>query len=62
MAAEAGSVPVTVWGVAEDLDLLQRHRNLGIARVVVSLPSARASEVLPILDRLAELIERVSHK
>jgi probable F420-dependent oxidoreductase len=66
MAAEAGrepgSVPVTVWGVAEDLDLLQRHRDLGIARVVVSLPSARAGAVLPILDRWAELIERVSYK
>jgi len=66
MAAEAGrepgSVPVTVWGVAEDLDLLQRHRDLGIARVVVNLPSARAGEVLPILDRWAELIERVSYK
>ena len=66
MAAEAGrepgSVPVTVWGVAEDLDLLQRHRDLGIARVAVNLPSARAGEVLPILDRWAELIERVSYK
>jgi probable F420-dependent oxidoreductase len=66
MAAEAGrepgSVPVTVWGVAEDLDLLQRHRDLGIALVVVSLPSARAGAVLPILDRWAELIERVSYK
>jgi len=66
MAAEAGreldSVPVTVWGVAEDLDLLKRHRDLGIARVVVSLPSAPAGEVLPILDRWAELIERLGNK
>jgi len=29
---------------------------------VVNLPSARAGEVLPILDRWAELIERVSYK
>jgi probable F420-dependent oxidoreductase len=56
---EPGSVPVTVWGVAEDLDLLKHHRDLGIARVVVSLPSAPTGEVLPILDRWAELIERV---
>jgi probable F420-dependent oxidoreductase len=63
MAAEAGrdpgSVPVTVWGVGEDLDRLKRHRDLRIARVVVSLPSAPAGEVLPILDRWAELTERV---
>jgi probable F420-dependent oxidoreductase len=63
MAADAGrapeSVPVTVWGVAADLGRLQRHRDLGVARVVVSLPSAGADEVLPLLDRWAELKERV---
>src|SRR5262252_1321194 len=59
MAAEAGrapeSVPVTVWGVAEDSDRLRRHRDLGVARVVVSLPSAGLGEVLPIVDCWAEL-------
>jgi hypothetical protein len=60
MAAEAGrdpaSVPVTIFGAPEDLDRLQRYRDLGIARMVVSLPSAQADEILPILDRWAELI------
>jgi probable F420-dependent oxidoreductase len=56
---DPGSVPVTVWGVAEDLDRLKRHRDLDVARVVVSLPSAPADEALPILDRWAELIQRV---
>jgi probable F420-dependent oxidoreductase len=62
MAAEAGrdlaGVPVTVWGVAEDPDRLQRCRDLGIARVVVGLPSAPGDQVLPILDRWAALISR----
>jgi probable F420-dependent oxidoreductase len=62
MAAEAGrdvdTVPITVWGVSEDLDRLKRHRDLGIARLVVDLPSARADEILPILDRWGELISR----
>jgi len=56
---EPASVPVTVWGVPEGLDQLKRYRDLGIARVVVSLPSAQANEVLPILDRWAEVMERV---
>jgi len=60
MAAEAGrdlaSVPATVWGIAEDRYWLRRYRDLGIARVVVSLPSARTGEILPILDRWGELI------
>jgi probable F420-dependent oxidoreductase len=63
MAAAAGrslaEVPVTVFGVAEDRDLLARYRDRGIARVVVSLPAATAEEVLPILDRWAELIRRI---
>jgi probable F420-dependent oxidoreductase len=63
MTAEAGrdpaSVPVTIWGVAEDLGRLKRYRDSGIARVVVSLESAPAGEILPVLDRWAELISRV---
>ena len=43
-------------GVPEDPDRLRRHRDLGIARVVVSLNSASANEILPVLDRWAELI------
>jgi hypothetical protein len=43
-------------GVPEDPDRLRRHRDLGIARVVVSLNSAPANEILPVLDRWAELI------
>jgi probable F420-dependent oxidoreductase len=60
MAAEVGrdpvSVPVTIFGVSDDLDQLRRYRDLGIARVVVSLPSAQVDEILPMLDRWAELI------
>jgi hypothetical protein len=61
MAAEAGrdpgSVPVTVWGLSEDVGRLERCRELGVARVVVSLPSAGSNEILPILDRWAALIQ-----
>ena len=63
MAAEAGrdpaSVPVTIFGGPEDLDRLQRYRDLGIARVVVSLPSGQADDILPTLDRWAELIHHI---
>jgi len=63
MAAEAGrrpdAVPVTVFGVSDDLDRLKRYRERGIARVVVSLSSAKAEEILPILDRWADLIRRL---
>jgi len=64
MAAEAGrdpgSVPVQFNNVPEDADRLARYRDLGIVRVVVGLPSAPAGEVLPLLDRWAELVRRTA--
>ena len=45
MAREAGrdpaSLPVTLFRVAEDLERLQQYRDLGVARVVISLPAAK---------------------
>jgi len=62
MAKEAGrdpaSLPITIFGVAEDLDLIRRYRDAGVARVLFNLPPAKADEVLPVLDRCAELMRR----
>ena len=62
MATEAGrdlaAIPVTVWGAPENLDRVKRFRDQGIARVVVSLPSAPSAEILPALDRWAEIIRK----
>jgi len=63
MLSEAGrdphSVPITLFGVTEDVDRLARYRDKGIARVVVMLPSAKSDVILPILDRWAELIRHI---
>jgi probable F420-dependent oxidoreductase len=63
MAREAGrdpaSIPITIWGATEDADLLRRYQDLGVSRVVVSLPSKPADALLPRLDRWAALIEAV---
>jgi probable F420-dependent oxidoreductase len=56
---DAAALPVTVFGVAEDYDRLQRYRDRGVARAVVSLDSVGADAILPILDRWADLIRRV---
>jgi hypothetical protein len=60
MAADAGrdpaTLPITVFGVAEDLDLIKRYREAGVARLVFNLPAAKADEVLPVLDRCATLM------
>jgi probable F420-dependent oxidoreductase len=60
MAKEAGrdpaEVPLTSFGTAEDLGEIRRLRDLGVSRVVVSLESAKEDEILPVLDRWAEMI------
>ena len=62
MVKEAGrdpaTLPITVFGVAEDADLIARYRDAGVARVVFNLQPARADEVLPALDRCAKLFTR----
>jgi probable F420-dependent oxidoreductase len=63
MAAEAdrdlASVPITIWGATENLDVLKRDRDDGVVRVVISLDSAKADTILPQLDRWATLIRQL---
>jgi probable F420-dependent oxidoreductase len=58
-ARKLDTVPVTVFGASDDPDRLQRYRDRGVARVVVSLPAAGRDVILPILDRWSELIRRI---
>ena len=64
MAEAAGrdprSLSVTLGGAPEDLGLLKRNRDLGIARMNVRLPPAKADEILPLLDRWAKLIPQLT--
>jgi probable F420-dependent oxidoreductase len=64
MLKEAGrdeaSCPVTLFNVQGDLDLMQRYRDLGVARVSVSLPAEKRDTILPVLDRWADLIRKVN--
>jgi probable F420-dependent oxidoreductase len=63
MAEEAGrnpaSLPVTLGGAPEDADKLKRFRDLGAARVNVTLMSEKAEAILPILDRWAGLMRQL---
>ena len=62
LASAAGrdpaTIPITVFGVAEDLDLIKRYGDAGVARLVFNLPPAKADEVVPVLDRCAQLMSR----
>jgi probable F420-dependent oxidoreductase len=59
MAKEAGrdpaSLSISTFRVPDDLERLKRYRDLGIDRVVFSLPAEKEHKIMPILDRWAEL-------
>ena len=60
LVTEAGrdpaTLPITVFGVPEDKDLIKRYGDAGVARLVFNLNPAKADEVLPALDRHAGLM------
>jgi probable F420-dependent oxidoreductase len=62
MCREAGrpELPVTIWEAREELESLKRDRDAGVERVIVSLDSARADAILPLLDRWAKFIPAVA--
>jgi len=57
---DPASCPITLFGCSEDLDLLKRARDQGVVRACVSLASAKADQILPILDRWAGLMRQVN--
>jgi probable F420-dependent oxidoreductase len=63
MAKEAGrdpaSLSISTFRVPPDLERLKRYRELGIDRVVFSLPAEKEDEIMPILDQWAELKRRL---
>ncbi len=64
MLKEAGrdpkTMPITIFGHAEDTDLARRYRDEGCDRIVINLPPAKADEVLPQLDRIAKMVAAVA--
>ncbi len=63
MLKEAGrdpaTFPVSLFSSVEDLDTLKRYRDMAIVRSVVSLPAAGPDQILPMLDRWADLARKV---
>ncbi len=59
MAAEAGreaaSLPITIFRVPERIEGLRFCQEIGIDRVVFSLPAEREDGIMPVLDRWAAL-------
>ena len=64
MVTDAGrdpaSIPISVWGVAQDADLIRKYRDAGVARIIFQLPAAKADEILPLLDKCAGVIRQVN--
>ncbi|WP_218190910.1 LLM class F420-dependent oxidoreductase [Enhydrobacter aerosaccus] len=63
MAIDAGrdpaSLPVSIFRVPDKIDRLRLCEDIGIDRVVFSLPAEKEEKILPILDRWAELKQQM---
>jgi probable F420-dependent oxidoreductase len=59
MAKEAGRdpIPVSVFGAAPQPETVERFEAMGVERILFSLRSAPADEVLPAMKRYAEVIK-----
>jgi probable F420-dependent oxidoreductase len=59
LATEAGrdpaSLPITIFRVPDDLTKLDFCMEVGVDRVVFSLPAEKADKILPILDRWVQV-------
>jgi probable F420-dependent oxidoreductase len=59
MAKEAGrdptSLPISLFRVPDRIERLRQYQELGIDRVVFSLPGEKEDKILPILDRWGQL-------
>ncbi|MEV6165853.1 LLM class F420-dependent oxidoreductase [Streptomyces sp. NPDC052052] len=51
-------VPVTVYGVPGDPEQIEAYRELGVERLLFSLPTMPEAETLEHLDRLADIMAR----
>jgi probable F420-dependent oxidoreductase len=52
---DPATLPITIFGIADDLDLIKRYRDAGVARLVFNLPPATGDEALRRLDDCAAL-------
>jgi len=55
-AAGRGPIPVTNWGTAPNREAIDELADIGVGRSIFGLPSAKEDEVIPLLDRYAEVI------
>ncbi len=62
MAKEAGrdivEVPISAWNARFDADAAKRLQELGVVRMITTLPPAGRDKILPILDRGAEAMRQ----
>jgi alkanesulfonate monooxygenase SsuD/methylene tetrahydromethanopterin reductase-like flavin-dependent oxidoreductase (luciferase family) len=56
---DLATLPISIWNAPEDESELKRDQDEGVERIIISLESAKADEVLPVLDRWTKLMQKV---
>jgi probable F420-dependent oxidoreductase len=56
----ASAVPVSIFAASDDEAVLRRYQELGVDRVVLTVPSRARERVLPLLDKYTGLIAKLA--
>jgi len=54
------TISVTIFGCPADEDVIRQYTQAGVERITFGLPSAPSETVLPLLDRYADVIRKLS--
>lgn len=52
------TVEITVFGVAPDAEKIKPYGDAGVKRVIFGLPSEGTDTIMPLLDKMAEVIQK----
>jgi hypothetical protein len=51
-------VPVSIFSASSDEAMLRQYQELGVERVVLTVPPRESDQVLPLLDKYAVLVPK----
>ena len=52
------TVEITVFGVTPDAEKVKPYTDAGVKRVIFGLPSEAADKIIPLLDKMSEVMRK----
>jgi hypothetical protein len=59
MQRDPDRIEISLYACPAEEDVVRRHADMGVTRVIFAVPAAPTDEVLPLLDRYASIKKRL---